>query len=118
MSKKIEEEIIDVIRKHKICRISHIFAHYTKMSRATFYNNGFDKLDSIKEEMDNNRAKATNYLLNKWIQSDNPTLQIAAMRLVCEKEEHQLLNQQYIDHTSKGESIRNVEVTIKKDGND
>jgi hypothetical protein len=47
-------------------------------------------------------------MLAKWVTSQNATLQIAAMRLLCDKEEHQMLNQQYIDHTTKGESV-NIE---------
>ena len=37
-------------------------------------------------------------MLNKWIESDNPTLQVAAMRLLSDTDEHRRLNQSYIDH--------------------
>jgi hypothetical protein len=116
-AKQYEEELLKVIKSKKIAFFDHCFA-FTTFSRATAYNHGLDKLDTIKASIDSNRVSAKNYMLNKWIASDNATLQISAFRLLSNSEEHQKLNQQYIDHTSKGESIRNVEVTIKKDGND
>lgn len=94
-----EAAILKVIKDKKIMRFDHIFGHYTGCSRATAYNHGLDKLDSIKEALQQNRSKGVDYLLQKWIAGDNATLQIAAMRLICSKEEHQLLNQQYIEQS-------------------
>lgn len=104
---KYEKEILEVIRKNKICRISHIFAFYAGIQSAQFYNLGLEKSEVIEKALFKNRTGATYYLLNKWIQSDNPTLQIAAMRLVCSKEEHQLLNQQYVSHEHSGDIKHN-----------
>ena len=78
-------------------RFDHIFAHFTGCSRATAYNHNLDKLDSIKEALETNRAKAEDYLLQKWIAGDNGTLNIAAMRIVGSPEVRRLLNQQYIE---------------------
>ena len=94
-----EKGILEAIEKHPIFCFNDIFGFYMGCSRATAYNHGLDKLDSIKEALEKNRAKGVDYLLQKWIAGDNSTLQIAAMRLICTKEEHQLLNQQYIEHT-------------------
>ena len=82
-------------------RFDHIFGHYAGCSRATAYNHGLDKLDSIKDALEQNRLKGVDYLLQKWIGGNNQTLQIAAMRLICTPEEHRLLNQQYLDATTK-----------------
>ena len=108
-----EAPILKLIKEKKIMRFDHIFGHYTGCSRSTAYNHGLDKLDSIKEALEANRARGVDYLLQKWIAGDNATLQIAAMRLICTKEEHQLLNQQYIDHTSKGDSIQQPVIIVK-----
>ena len=62
-----EKDIIDVIKKHKVTNISHIFVFYTDCNRATFYNLDLDKLDSIKEAIKTNRAKASSFMLSKWI---------------------------------------------------
>ena len=102
---KYKAELLDVIKKHKIAFFDHAFG-FTSFKRSTAYNHGLDKLDDIKNAIAQNRVKAKNYMLNKWIASDNPTLQLAAYRLCADPEEHQKLNQQYIDHTSKGEKIQ------------
>jgi len=92
-----EKDIVEVIKEKKICRISHIFGFYTDIKSSQFYNLKLEESDKIKEAIHQNRAKGTGYLLNKWISSDNATLQIAAYRLICTPEERQMLNQQYIE---------------------
>lgn len=104
-AKEYEQELLNVIKKHKIAFFSHCFG-FVSFSRPTAYNYQLDKLDSIKNAIDNNRVTAKNYLLNKWLESDNPTLNISAYRLLSDSEEHQKLNQSYVDHTTKGESIK------------
>ena len=102
---KHESDIVQVIIKNKICTIQHIFGAYTDLKSSQFYNLELEKSETIKEAIAQNKSKGCNYLLNKWISSENPTLQIAAYRLICTPEEHQKLNQQYIDHTTGGEKI-------------
>lgn len=102
---KYKAELLDVIKKHKIAFMDHCFA-FTSFSRSTAYEHNLDKSDDIKNAIAQNRVKAKNYMLNKWIASDNATLQLAAFRLCSNREEHQKLNQQYIDHTTKGEKMQ------------
>lgn len=104
-TQEYKTELLDVIKKHKIAFFDHCFA-FTSFSRSTAYEHNLDKSDDIKNAIAQNRVKAKNYMLNKWIASDNATLQLAAYRLCADPEEHQKLNQQYIDHTSKGEKIQ------------
>ena len=115
-AKEYELELLNVIQDNKIAFLDHAFA-FTSFSRSTAYNNGLDKLDSIKDALRKNRVKAKTYMLNKWIESDNATLQLAAYRLCADPEEHQKLNQQYIDHTSKGERIQPAPIVFY-DSND
>src|SRR5690606_20500422 len=103
-TKKYEKELLKVIKEKKIAFFDHCLG-FTSFSRATAYNHSLDKLDSIKDSINQNRVTAKNYMLNKWIASDNATLQISAMRLLSDSEEHQKLNQTYIDHSTKGEKI-------------
>ncbi len=109
--KKYSQEALEVIKKHKIALIDHVWG-FTSFSKATAYNHKLDKLDDIREALENNKNKAKNYLLNKWIASPNATLNVAAYRLLSTSEEHKLLNQQYHDHTSNGESIKKIEFEI------
>jgi hypothetical protein len=108
-AKKYEKELLEVIKSKKIAFFDHCFG-FTSFSRATAYNYDLDKLDSIKETIAQNRVTAKNYMLNKWIASDNPTLQISAMRLLSDTEEHKKLNQSYTDHTTNGKEITQNEV--------
>jgi len=103
---KHEQPIIDTIKNYPIFSFIDIFVYYKAISRPTAYNHGLDKLDSIKEAIYQNRRKGVTSMLSKWIKSDNPTLQIAAMRLLCDSEEHRKLNQNYTDVTTNGKEIQ------------
>ena len=100
-----EKAILETIAKYPIFKFKDIFVHYKGCSRSTAYNHNLDKLDSIKEALYSNRRKGVSTMLSKWIASPNATLQLAAMRMICDSEEHRSLNQNYTDLTSKGESL-------------
>ena len=112
---KYKNELLQVIKEKKIAFFDHSFA-FTSFSRRTAYDYGLHEMHDIKDQIDDNRVKAKNYLLNKWISSDNPTLQLAAFRLLSVSEEHRLLNQNYTDHTTNGKEIAsNLPDYIKRD---
>ena len=113
-----EKGIIEIIEKHPIFSFKDIFVFYKGCSRATAYNHNLDKLDSIKEAINNNKRQGVTTLLDKWAKSDNPTLQIALFKQICDDDERKKLNQQNVDHTTKGESIRDIQVKIVRDGSD
>ena len=104
-----EKELLKIIKERKIMFFSHAFA-YTSFSAATAYNHGLEKLDTIKEALAKNRASGVTYMLNKWISSDNATLQIAAMRIISDEELRRSLNQQYIEQTIKEQPLFNIDV--------
>ncbi len=113
-AKKYADELCAAIKKHGWTRWSHIDWYALSFGRSTAYSYELDKLDTIKSILEDNRSKTVSYLLNKWVKSDNATLQIAAMRIVAEEEDRQRLNQQYIDHTTDGEKVNSITVNIKK----
>ena len=78
--------------KEKIMRIQHIFPFYPDLKSAQFYNLELEKSESIKEAIALNKSTTVNFLLNKWIDSDNPTLQISAFKVVCDDEERKKLS--------------------------
>ena len=92
---KHEKGILEAIQKHPIFCFNDIFVYYEACSRATAYNHNLDKLDSIKEAIYKNRRKGVTSLKAKWLKSENATLQLAAMRLICDADEHRALNQNY-----------------------
>lgn len=92
-----EQEMINAIKKHNWMRWSHIDWNALPYGRATAYNHKLEKLDTIKAAFEQNRSSATNYLLQRWINSDNATLQIAAFKIVADSDDHKRLNQTYVD---------------------
>ena len=109
VKKEMIKEMEVAIKAKKIAFFDHIFA-YTTFSRASAYNRNLDKLDSLRELINKNKVSAKNCMINNWIsQKSNATLQIAAFRLMSTPEEHKLLNQQYIDHTTDGNKLKGPE---------
>jgi hypothetical protein len=108
-----EKEILEIIVKNKVMRISHIFQHYVDLSSAHFYNLEMEKLESIKEAISTNKSKAVSYMLNKWVGSDNATLQISAFKVLCEDEDRKKLSMQFVE-SENSHQIRKFEVEILK----
>lgn len=116
--KQHEEDIVETIKEKKVMCIKHIFGYYSDLQSSQFYNLKLEQSERIKEAITKNKSKATGDLINKWINSDNPTLQIAAYRLICTDEERQKLNQNYLELTGKdGASLapKPIEITIKRE---
>jgi hypothetical protein len=106
-----ETEILKLIVKHKIMKINHIFQHYTDLQHSQFYNLGLDKSESIKEAIATNKSKAVSYMLNKWVGSDNATLQISAFKVLCEDEDRKKLSMQFVE-SENTHQVRKFEVEI------
>lgn len=86
----LKKKAIAAIEKYKLIFIDEI-ASYLPCNRATFYNHKLDKLDSIKELLDENKDKIKSSLRSKWYKTDNATLQLALMRLICTDKERRKL---------------------------
>jgi len=115
----IFEKAKNIAKEKQLIWIYEIIA-YLPVSESTFYEyfpGNSEKLEGIKEILEDNKVEIKSELRRKWRDSDNPTLQIALYRLTSESEEHKKLNQSYVDHTTGGEKIIN-EVKVKIiDGN-
>lgn len=106
-----EKEIVDIISKHKVMKIQHIFQHYFDLKSAQFYNLELEKSESIKEAINLNRTKAVSYMINKWIDSENPTLQISAFKVLCDDDERKKLSMQFMESENKHE-LKQFEIEI------
>jgi hypothetical protein len=112
-----EKEILDIIVKNKVMKINHIFQHYTDLQHSQFYNLELDKSESIKEAISKNKSKAVSYMLNKWVGSDNATLQISAFKVLCEDEDRKKLSMQFVE-SENSHQVRKFEVEILKPKNE
>ena len=57
INREHEKGILESTEKHPIFSFKDIFVFYKGCSRATAYNHGLDKLDSIKEAIYSNRRR-------------------------------------------------------------
>ena len=101
--KKIFEQAKEVTEKHKLFFIEDIVS-FLPISKPTFYD--FFKPDSnefndIKDLLEKNRVEVKSAMRSKWFKSENPTLQVSLMKLICTDEERKKLSMNHIDVTSK-----------------
>jgi len=104
---KIFEQAKEAVVKHELFFIADLVA-YVGCSRAWFYDafpDGSDELDTIKEFINQNKIKKKVEIRKKLFNSEKAAELLALYRLLATKEEHMRLNQSYVDHTTKGESI-------------
>ena len=104
-----EKEIIEVIKKNNLFIIQDIFAFYTGIKSAQFYNLELEKSESIKKAIDDNKIKTKQSMKNKWYKSDNPTLQVCLMKLIGTEEEAHRLNGTKQEFSHKG-----LHITVTK----
>ena len=107
------KQCLKAIEEKGITRIQHIIG-FVPFNRATFYNHNLDKLDSIKNAIEIQKICTKVGLINEWIKSRSPALQIAAYRLLADEDEFERLVMNQIDHTSKGDKIQPLNITVAK----
>lgn len=116
-----EADILRVIIKNKIMRVDHIFSHYVDLKSSQFYNLELEKSESIKEAIKTNKSKAVSYMLNKWVGSNNPTLQISAFKVLCEDDDRKKLSMQFVEsentHELKEFTVRVIDNNLDGDNN-
>ena len=111
-----EQAILKIVEEESIFSVLDIFAFYTKCSRKTFYDLELHKSDTIKNAIDDNKVKTKQTLKKGWLESDNPTLQLALFKSICTDEERKALSMNYTELTGKdGKSLIQTTVVVKND---
>jgi hypothetical protein len=112
---KIFEQAKEVIVKHKLFFIDDICA-FLPISRATFYDWDFDKLDELKGLLETNRIELKVSMRSKWYKSNAPALQMALMKLIATPEELRKLS---MNHTVQEEVekpiFKNIDLNVSTD---
>jgi hypothetical protein len=88
---ELEQEALEAIEKYRLFFIEDVVV-YVSCSRATFYNHGLDKLDTIKEALAKNKIDIKVSMRNKWFLSESATLQVALMKMIATDDEAHRLN--------------------------
>ena len=105
---KIFEQAEQAIRENNLFFIEDIVA-FIPCSKFYFYDTfpvDSNEYNTLKDLLDKNKVKTKSAIRAKLFKGEKAAELLSLYRLICTNEERQMLNQQYIDHTSKGESIK------------
>jgi hypothetical protein len=109
---KIYEQCLIAIEDNKLFFVEDVIA-YVPCGKTTFYSffpDKSDELNAIKDKCEQNKVTVKVSMRSKWYKSDNPTLQVALMKMIAtEDEAHRLNGSRFVgDITSGGEPVQNV----------
>jgi hypothetical protein len=116
--KKIFQQAKEAIIKHKLYFIEDIVA-FLPIAKKTYYEYfplESDESNELREMLEINKIQTKSSIRTKLHNSDKAAELLALYRLLATPEEHQRLNQSYIDHTTKGKEI-NMPISNWADGN-
>jgi hypothetical protein len=88
---------IEAIQKNRLIFVDDIVA-YLPCSRSTFYEHFPSKSDNYEkmfELLNKNRTELKVSMRSKWFRSENPTLQLALMKILSTDEELRKLSMQH-----------------------
>ena len=90
--KKLIEMSESIVQKNVITSITDLLA-FLPISKRTFYNKKLHEVYDIKEGIDKNKVKLKRVALKNLMENaDNPTAQIAVIKLLGTQEEKDALN--------------------------
>ena len=107
---KIYEQAQKAIKENNLFFIEDVVA-WLPIAKKTFYEFfpvESDECNTLKDLLEENKVTTKSEIRKKLFKSEKAAELLALYRLVCTNEEHRKLNQQYIDHTSKGKPIINL----------
>jgi|SRR5690606_12777536 len=113
---KLYEQAIEAIEENNLFFIEDIVA-FIPCSKPTFYEHfpiDSNELNTLKELLDKNKVVEKVAIRKKLKTSDKAAELLALYRLLATPEEHQKLNQSYVDHTTKGKEITSITREIVK----
>ena len=111
----LKEKAIAAIKERKLIFIEEIVS-YLPCNKNTFYNHKLHESNELRDLLEKNRDEIKSSLRAKWYKSDNATLQLALMRLVCTDSERKKLAINYNEHTGKDGEPLKVQTYILPDG--
>lgn len=105
---KLYKQAITAIEENNLFFVEDIVA-FIPCSKPTFYDYfppNSNELNNLKDLLEGNKIKTKSAIRAKLWKSDKAAELLALYRLICTPEEHRKLNQQYTDHTTKGEKMQ------------
>lgn len=118
-TEELERLSVEAIKQHKLFFIEDIVA-YLPCDKTTFYHHKLHESNAIKESLTEVKTNLKVSMRSKWYRSDNPTLQLALMKLLSGDEELRKLSMQHNVHEEKEKPIFNgINLDVEQqDGSD
>ena len=91
---ELENLSVEAIKQHKLFFVQDIIA-FLPCTSSTFYHQELEKSEKIKSALLEVRTNLKVSMRSKWYRSDNPTLQLALMKLLSSDEELRKLSMQH-----------------------
>lgn len=98
-TKDLLKKAIEVIQEKKLFFIEDVVT-MLPCDKTTFYRHfrvESGDMQLIKDELEKNRVAVKTSMRKKWFESNNPTLQIALMKLICTEEERRKISNNYLE---------------------
>ena len=101
--KKMFEQAKELVVKHKLFFVEDIVA-FLPINKSTFYD--WFPIDSnesneLKELLEQQRTELKVSMRSKWYKSENATLQITLMKLICTDDERKKMAMNYTENDVK-----------------
>lgn len=106
--RKIFEQAKEAIEKNNLFFIEDIvaFLPITKKTYYEYFSLESDESNELKEMLELNKIKTKSSIRAKLYKGEKAAELLALYRLICTNEERQMLNQNYIDITTKGGELK------------
>ena len=110
---KIFEKAKEVIVKHNLFFVEDVVA-FLPCSKFYYYDAfpvDSNEYNQLRELLEINKVRTKSSIRAKLFKSEKAAELLALYRLICTSEEHQKLNQQYIDHSNKDGTLKELIIT-------
>ena len=111
---KLYQQAKTAITENNLFFIEDIVA-FIPCSKPTFYEHfpiDSNELNNLKDLLEQNKIRTKSAIRAKLYKSPKAAELLALYRLICTPEERLMLNQSYIDITTKGKEIGPVQIEI------
>ena len=105
------QQCLKAIEDNNLVYIEEIVS-FMPFGKNSFYNHKLNEVNEIKKAIEETKVKTKQQLRSKWFDSKSPALQIALYRLLATEKEYERLTIQRIDHTSGGDKINPINITV------
>jgi hypothetical protein len=87
----IIDKALRAIEEHGVRKITHL-VQYLPIASSTFYEWELEKSEAILSKIHEQRIKRKVKMLDRWEESNNPALEIAAFKLLADTDELEALS--------------------------